>query len=208
MGEDLTERQQQILACICEFQRNYKQPPTVREIGDEVGLSSTCTVYRHLETLEKRGLIRRNRGKSRSIEILDADYAPPEVVEIPILGEIAAGAPILAEENITGTLPVSREFLGSGEHFALRIRGDSMIEDGIFDGDLVVLHRQETANENDIVAAFTPHDHEGTATLKRFHREGQRIRLQPANSSMEPIYVTASDELRILGRAVMSLRQF
>jgi len=203
MGEELTDRQREILEYIGEFQRNTKRPPAVREIGDGVGLSSPCTVYRHLETLERRGYIRRDKGKARSIEILDDAFRPPAMREIPIVGTIAAGLPLLAEENVEGALAVAEGMLTSGEHFALRVRGDSMIEDGIFDGDLVVLRAQQTADENDIVAAFTPHDGDGTATLKRFHREGHRVRLQPANSSMPPIYVDAADDLQILGRAVM-----
>ncbi|MBI2299029.1 MAG: transcriptional repressor LexA [Armatimonadetes bacterium] len=207
MGDKLSQRQEQILGAIREFLRNYKQTPTVREIGDAVGLSSTCTVYRHLETLERRGFIRRDRGKARAIEIVAEEYAPPEIVEVPLLGDIAAGEPILAEENVTGWVPVSAEYLGAGQHFALKVRGESMIDDGIFDGDMVIIHQQETAQENDIVVAFTPHDVTGTATLKRFHREGDRIRLQPANSRMDPIYVSARDELRILGKAILAVRR-
>lgn len=207
MNEELTERQEQILACIRDYLRNYKQPPTVREIGDQVGLSSTCTVYRHLETLERRGYIRRGRGKARAIEILDDEYAPPEIVEVPLIGRIAAGEPILAEEHIVGTVAISAELLGSGEHFALEVKGDSMIEDGIFDGDVVIVRRQQTAEENDIVVAFTPHDAGGTATLKRFHREPGRIRLQPANSAMQPLYIGPGDELEIHGKAVLALRR-
>lgn len=206
MGESLTDRQREILEFIGVFQRNRKRPPAVREIGDGVGLSSPCTVYRHLETLEKRGFIKREKGKARSIEILDDSFRPPAVLEIPLLGSIAAGVPLLAEENREGTVAVAEDLLGGGEHFALRVRGESMIEAGILDGDVVVLRKQETADENDIVAAFTPHDAEGTATLKRFHREGGRIRLQPENRTMEPIYVEARDELMILGKAVMLSR--
>ncbi len=207
MGEELTVRQRQILQFIGEFQRNMKRPPAVREIGDGVGLSSPCTVYRHLETLEKRGYIRRERGKARSIEILDDEYAPPEFVEVPMVGSIAAGEPILAEDNITGFVPIATDWLGHGEHFALRVRGDSMIDDGIFDGDTVICQAQQTADENDIVVALTPHDQGGTATLKRFHRESGRIRLQPANARLDPIYVTARDELEIRGKAVLTIRK-
>jgi repressor LexA len=206
MGERLSERQEQILEFIRDFQRNYKRPPAVREIGDGVGLSSPCTVYRHLETLARRGFIKRERGKSRSIEIVDADYAPPEVAEIPLLGRVAAGAPILAEENREGTVTVASDLLGNGEHFALKVKGDSMIEDGILDGDTVIVRRQETAQDGDVVVAFAPHVDLGAATLKRFFREAGRIRLQPANSAMEPIYVDAGDEVQIVGKAVMTMR--
>jgi repressor LexA len=204
--DGLTNRQEQILQFIHDFTRVQKRPPAVREIGDGVGLRSPCTVYRHLESLEKFGFIRRDRNKARSIEIIDRDRFPEEVVELPIVGQIAAGQPILAEENIEGTLPVAQYLLGHGEHFVLRVKGDSMIEDGIFDGDYVVLRRQETAEENDIVAAFTPYDQDGTATLKRLHYDNGRIWLRPANSTMPSIYVTARDEMRVLGKAVLSLR--
>lgn len=206
MGEGLTARQEQILSFIRDFQRNFKRPPAVREIGDGVGLSSPCTVYRHLETLEKRGFIRRDRGKARSIEIMDADFSPREVLEIPLLGRVAAGSPILAEENFSGTVTVAQGMLGHGEHFALKVKGDSMIEDGILDGDTVIVRRQETAQNNEIVVAMTPHVDMGSTTLKRFFREGPRIRLQPANARLQPIYIDAGDELQILGKAVMTLR--
>ncbi|MBI5833156.1 MAG: transcriptional repressor LexA [Armatimonadetes bacterium] len=207
MGENLTARQEQILSFIRDFQRNYKRPPAVREIGDGVGLSSPCTVYRHLETLEKRGFIKRDRGKARSIEIMDTDYQPEETVEVPLLGQVAAGSPILAEENIEGWVTVSLNQIGSGEHFALRVRGESMIEDGILDGDVVICRKQQTATDHDMVVALAPHIDLGSATLKRFFREGDRVRLQPANQAMEPIYLGPGDDLQILGRAVMVMRQ-
>jgi repressor LexA len=206
MGEPLTARHEQILAFIRDFQRNYKRPPAVREIGDGVGLSSPCTVYRHLETLEKRGFIKRDRGKARSIEIVNADYSPADVIEVPLLGQVAAGLPLLAEENVLGTVPVAQHLIGRGEHFALKVKGDSMIEDGILDGDTVIVKRQPTAHDNDIVVAFTPHVDLGAATLKRFFREGDRVRLQPANSAMEPIFCGAGDDLQILGKAVLTFR--
>lgn len=203
----LTKRQEQILRFIHHFMRREKRPPAVREIGEGVGLSSPCTVYRHLESLEKAGHIRRDRRKARSIELIHSEEFPAETLWLPIVGQIAAGQPILAAETIEGFLPVAAELLGAGEHFVLRVKGDSMIEDGIFDGDYVVVKRQEVAAENDIVVAFTPYDQDGTATLKRLHYEGQRIRLQPANSTLEPIYVTAQDEMQILGKAVLTIRQ-
>ncbi len=207
MGENLTARQEQILSFIRDFQRNYKRPPAVREIGDGVGLSSPCTVYRHLETLERRGFIKRDRGKARSIEITDTDYQPEETVEVPVLGQVAAGSPILAEENIEGWVTVSLDQIGGGDHFALRVKGESMIEDGILDGDVVICRRQQTAVENDMVVALVPHVDLGSTTLKRFHRDGDRIRLQPANQAMEPIFVGPGDEMQILGRAVMVMRR-
>ena len=206
MGERLSDRQRDILQFIGEFQRNRKRPPAVREIGDGVGLSSPCTVYRHLETLEKRGYIKRDKGKARGIELLGDDVEPPAMLAVPLLGRIAAGLPLLAEENREGFIPVPADDLGAGEHFALRVVGESMIEDGIHDGDVVILRRQETADDNDIIAALTPHDGEGSATLKRFHHEGTRIRLQPANRHMEPIYVEQGDELQVLGKAVYLTR--
>jgi len=206
MGK-LTKRQEQILRFIHHFVRREKRPPAVREIGEGVGLSSPCTVYRHLESLEKAGHIRRDRRKARSIELVHSEEFPAETLSLPIVGQVAAGQPILAAETIEGSLPVAAELLGAGEHFVLRVQGDSMIEDGIFDGDYVVVKRQEVAAENDIVVAFTPYDQDGTATLKRLHYEGERIRLQPANSALEPIYVTAQDEMQILGKAVLTIRQ-
>jgi repressor LexA len=206
MGEPLTARQEQILGFIRDFQRNYKRPPAVREIGDGVGLSSPCTVYRHLETLERRGFIKRDRGKARSIEIMDADFSPSDMVSVPLLGRIAAGQPLLADEEVTEHVSVAADLLGRGEHFALKVKGDSMIEDGILDGDLVIVKRQQTAHDNDIVVALTPHVDLGAATLKRFFHEGDRVRLQPANRDMEPIYLAAGDELQILGKAVLTMR--
>ncbi|MCC7495039.1 MAG: transcriptional repressor LexA [Fimbriimonadaceae bacterium] len=206
MAEDLSERQRDILAFIGDFTRNVKRPPAVREIGDGVGLSSPCTVYRHLETLEQRGYIRRDRGKARAIQIVhDADRAP-EITNVPLVGTIAAGVPLLAEENRTGMVPVASGALEAGDHFAVTVKGDSMIEAGIMEGDVVVLRKQDHAEEGDIVAALTPHDAEGTATLKRFYRDGQRVRLQPANQTMAAIYVDARDDLRILGKAVLLTR--
>lgn len=207
MSDQLTPRQEQILTFIRDFQRNYKRPPAVREIGDGVGLSSPCTVYRHLENLERRGYLKRDRGKARSIEITATDFAPEDVVEIPLVGQIAVGSPILAEENITGWISVGQGQLARGTHFALKVRGESMIEDGILDGDVVVCVQQQTARDRDIVVALTPHQDLGAATLKRFFRDGRRIRLQPANQAMDPIYVGAEDDLQILGRAVLVLRQ-
>ncbi len=207
MRDGLTDRQREILTFIGEFQKNLKRPPAVREIGDAVGLSSPCTVYRHLETLEKRGFIKRERGKARAIEIVHAQFKPGAMRAIPVLGTIAAGQPLLAEENLRGALEVAEDLLGPGDFFALEVNGESMIEDGILSGDLVVLRRQETADDGDIVAALSPHDQEGTATLKRFHREGERIRLQPANHTMRPLYYGPQDELRILGKAVYLSRQ-
>ena len=206
MGDDLSDRQREILAFIAEFQRNHKRPPSVREIGAGVNLSSPCTVYRHLQTLASRSYIRRDPGTARGIEITDPKYGQPALVEVPVVGTIAAGLPLLAEENREGSLAVAEDQLGPGEYFALRVRGDSMIEAGIHEGDVVVLKRQETAEDGDIVAAFTPHDAGGSATLKRFHHEGGRIRLQPANSALAPIFVEARDDLQILGRAVLLTR--
>ncbi|NUP99223.1 MAG: transcriptional repressor LexA [Armatimonadetes bacterium] len=206
MAEELSERQRDILEFIGEFQRNRKRPPAVREIGDAVGLSSPCTVYRHLDTLERRGYIKRDKGKARGIELVNDQYTQEPVRAVPIVGTIAAGAPLLAEENREGTLAIADDLLGTGDFFALRVRGDSMIDDGIQEGDIVVLRQQENAADNDIVAAFTPFDADGSATLKRFHREGERVRLQPANRNMAPIYVDAQSELRILGKAVMLTR--
>ena len=207
MRDGLTDRQREILTFIGEFQRNRKRPPAVREIGDAVGLSSPCTVYRHLETLEKRGFIKREPGKARAIEIVHNHFKEPATRAVPVLGRIAAGQPLLAQENVAGQIGIPEELLGAGDFFALEVNGDSMIEEGILSGDVVVLKRQETATEGDIVAALSPHDQEGTATLKRFYVEGERIKLQPANHTMEPLYFGPQDDLRILGKAVYLSRQ-
>ena len=204
----LTDRQAQALKYItdCLVDRGY--PPTLREIGEHMGIKSTNGVNDHLKALERKGYLQREELKSRAlrpIDVFDAANSRPDRddVEVPILGSVAAGAPILAEENVTDRVVVDRQFLGAVKHeevFGLVIKGDSMIEDGIFDGDYIFVRKQSTASPGEIVVVMI----DGEATCKRFFHEGNRIRLQPANATMTPIYV-ANDEFRqvgILGKVV------
>lgn len=171
--------------------------PTVREIAQAVGVSSTATIHQHLAALEAKGFIRRGSYKHRAIEL--PRLARP-AVNVPLLGRIAAGRPILAAEDREDELPLPRDLVGEGETFALRVRGDSMIEAGIHDGDLVVVRRQPTAANGEVVAALVGDE----ATVKFYHREADRVRLQPANSAMEPIYAR---DVTILGKVVLVLRK-
>jgi repressor LexA len=206
---DLTKRQQEIFDFIRKYSAKYGYPPTVRDIGKAVGLASSSTVHAHLANLEKIGLLRRDPSKPRAIELLDraVDRAVESVRGIvggdrlPLLGSVAAGQPILAEENIDEYVPVP-ELAGGGEgRYLLRIRGDSMLEAGILEGDYVVVRPQETARDGDVVVALLGEE----ATVKRFFREDGHIRLQPENATMEPI---RSKEAKVLGRVVGLLRSF
>lgn len=207
---ELTRRQQQILDFIRAEVHRLGYPPSVREIGEAVGLSSSSTVHSHLAALEAKGLIRRDPSKPRALEVLDfrdgenaIDYG--RVRAVPVVGQVAAGQPILAAENIEQTLPLPVEFSGD-ETFILRVRGDSMIEAGILNGDFVVVRQQTTANNGEIVVAMVSDETSGEpeATVKTFYREADRIRLQPENSSMEPIYVT---DVTIVGKVVALFRR-
>ena len=202
--EELTERQQQILEFIRADIHRRGYPPSVREIGEAVGLSSSSTVHSHLAALEEKGHIRRDPSKPRALEVLDyrdteraIDYGQVQVV--PIVGQVAAGSPILAAENIESTMPLPSELAGEST-FILRVRGESMIEAGILDGDHVVVRQQQDASDGDIVVAML----EDEATVKRFFREAGRIRLQPENSTMEPIYAR---DVSILGKVVALFRK-
>ncbi|MBC7266308.1 MAG: transcriptional repressor LexA [Coriobacteriia bacterium] len=200
----LTRRQEQILDFIRSEIHRRGYPPSVREIGEAVGLSSSSTVHAHLSALEKHGYIRRDPTKPRALEVLDfrdteRGVDPRTVTAVPLVGSVAAGQPILAAENIEATLPLPAEFAGEST-FILRVRGDSMIEAGILDGDFVVVRQQAIADNGDIVVALI----EDEATVKRFYREADRIRLQPENSAMEPIYVR---DARILGKVVALFRR-
>lgn len=190
----ITPKQQQILDYIKDeiLQKGY--PPTVREICETVNLKSTSSVHSHLETLEKNGYIRRDPTKPRAIEICDDSFqmVRTEMVSIPIVGNVAAGQPILAEENIQDYFPVPAGFVPKGESFILNVRGDSMINVGIYDGDRVLVHSCNTANNGSIVVALI----DDSATVKTFYRESGHIRLQPENDTMDPIIV---DDCQILG---------
>ena len=202
---DLSKKQEQILDFLKEQVHLKGYPPSVREICEAVGLSSPSTVHGHLSRLEEKGYIRRGGGaKSRAIEILDErEVAPPqrEMVDVPIVGTVTAGTPILAVENIEDTFPLPVEYVPNEEVFMLRVRGDSMIEAGIFDKDLILVKRQQSAKNGDIVVALL----EDYVTVKRFYRENGFIRLQPENETMSPIIVR---EVEILGLVIGLFRKF
>ena len=191
----ITAKQQEILDYIKDeiLKRGY--PPTVREICETVNLKSTSSVHSHLETLEKNGYIRRDPTKPRAIEICDDSFqmVRTEMVSLPVIGNVAAGQPILAEENIQDYFPVPADVVPKGESFILNVRGESMINAGIFDGDLLIVTPQKVANNGDIVVAVIGEE----ATVKTFYREKGRIRLQPENDAMDPIYVT---EVELAGK--------
>jgi repressor LexA len=204
IGKDLTKRQQEIFDFIKKYSAKYGYPPTVRDIGKAVGLASSSTVHAHLANLEKVGLLRRDPSKPRAIELLDrAAGAVKSVVKpsgIPLVGQVAAGVPILAEENIEEYVQVDPLFGGDDAQYALRVRGDSMKNAGILEGDVVFVRQQETAVDGEIVVAMVGEE----ATVKRFFKEEDHIRLQPENEAMEPI---RSREVRLLGRVVGVSRQ-
>jgi len=200
---DLTKRQQEIFDFIRKYSAKYGYPPTVRDIGKAVGLASSSTVHAHLANLEKIGLLRRDPSKPRAIELLDrAVESVRGIVRsegLPLVGSVAAGEPMLAEENIEEYVSVP-ELAGGGDgQYLLRIRGDSMKDAGILEGDFVVVHSQDTAQDGDVVVALLGEE----ATVKRFFREADHIRLQPENEAMEPI---RSKEVKVLGRVVGLLR--
>ena len=194
---DLTARQEQVLRFIREFTRANGYPPTVREIGSELDLSSPSTVHVHLGNLERLGFIRRDPSKPRALELVDAPRPPRP---LPLVGQVAAGVPILAEQNIEDYIDVPALLRRSDDDFLLRVEGDSMIDAGIHNDDLIVVHRQATAENGDIVVALVGDE----ATTKRFFREGSRIRLQPANDLYEPIVL---DQVDLVGKVVGVLRR-
>jgi repressor LexA len=198
----LSDRQQRMLQFIRQYQTEHGRPPTVREIGVAVGISSTSVVDYNLRTLERDGHLRRERELSRGIELPGRNLSP----SIPVVGFIAAGLPIEAVSDPTDTVEVSPKLVDQG-CFALRVKGKSMIEDHIDDGDLVVIKPQDTVNDGEIAVALITNgaSTEGEATLKRIYREGNRVRLQPANSTMEPIFVEP-ENLRIQGKLVSVIR--
>ncbi len=200
MTKGVTQRQQQVLDFILSEVQAKGYPPSVREIGSAIGLSSSSTVHSHLAALERKGFIKRDPSKPRALLLKDRPRPAEErAVDVPLVGQVAAGLPILAESNVEETLawPMG---IGSIPTFALRVRGNSMIDDGILDGDIVMVRRQETADNGETVVAMI----DGEATVKRFSREGDRVRLDPANSSYEPIF---SSEVSVLGKVVGLLRQ-
>jgi repressor LexA len=196
-----TDRQQQILDVINSFTSEEGYPPSVREIGERVGLSSSSTIHAHLKALEKRGMIERNPTKPRAMRSMSAPSAGPDMVVMPIVGRVAAGTPITAVENHEGEFALPAGFVPrSSDSFMLKVQGDSMIDAAILDGDLIMVRPQKSASNGEIVVAML----EGEATVKRFYREAGRIRLQPENVGMAPIY--ASD-VEIIGRVEAVVRR-
>jgi repressor LexA len=206
---DLTKRQQEIFDFIKRYSAKQGYPPTVRDIGKAVGLASSSTVHAHLANLEKLGLLRRDPSKPRAIELLDrvqkdVGSAVQDAVEsvkvmmrpgLPLVGQVAAGQPILAEENIEDYIQVPAAAGGDTGEYVLRVRGESMIDAGILEGDFVVVRPQDTADDGEIIVALVGEE----ATVKRFFRESDHVRLQPENATMEPI---RTKDVRVLGRVV------
>ena len=198
----LTGRQQEIWTFLTQYVDEHGYPPTVREIGEAVGLASPSTVHAHLANLERAGLIKRDPTKPRALELRREPKSEParaaDVHRLPLVGEIAAGGPLLAEENVEDHVAVPEPLAHGGEEFLLRVKGDSMVNAGILEGDLVVVRRQQSAQNGDIVVALAGADEAADeATVKRFFKEGRRVRLQPENDALEPLY---PDHVQILGK--------
>jgi len=198
----LTGRQQEIWTFLTQYVDEHGYPPTVREIGEAVGLASPSTVHAHLANLERAGLIKRDPTKPRALELRREPRSEParavDVHRLPLVGEIAAGGPLLAEDNVEDHVAVPEPLARGGEEFLLRVKGDSMVNAGILEGDLVVVHRQQSAENGDIVVALAGVDETADeATVKRFFKDGRRIRLQPENDTLEPLY---PEHVEILGK--------
>src|SRR3954465_11418598 len=207
IGKDLTKRQQEIFEFIKKYSAKHGYPPTVRDIGKAVGLASSSTVHAHLANLEKVGLLRRDPSKPRALELLDravesAMDSVRNVVRpgVPLVGAVQAGQPVLAEENIEDYIQIPSEAGGESADFLLRVRGDSMQDAGILEDDMVAVRRQETPHDGQIVVALVGEE----ATVKRFFKESDHVRLQPENDTLEPI---RSREVRVLGRVVGVMRR-
>lgn len=203
--KELTERQREVLSFISAFAKSHTYPPTIREIADHFSIS-VKGAYDHLNALKKKGYLRLEDKRSRTIEVVhtatEEQEASEQLVQIPILGTVAAGKPILAEENWEGTISLPPSMVKKqGSYFALNIRGDSMIGAGIMDGDLAVIEKRETAHNGEIVVAVV----DDAVTLKRFFKESNRIRLQPENSAYSPIYC---QDVRVLGRLSCIIRSY
>lgn len=204
----LTDRQRQILDCIDAAMRERGYPPSVREIGESVGLGSPSTVHSHLSTLQRLGYLRRDPSKPRAIEVL-FDAASGAAVErrpvrhIPLVGEVAAGTDVLAHENIEEVMPVPADLTGDGDLFMLKVRGDSMVDAGILDGDFVVVRSQNQARNGEIVVAGIPGEE---ATVKTYRRSGDQVTLIPSNERLEPMVFDASD-VQLFGRVVTVMRR-
>ena len=210
MSKDkLSKRQAAIYVYICSYTAERGFPPSVREIGSAVGLASPSTVHMHLKVLQERGLIRRDSKKPRTIEVVNDDTAQHlatvtqdannNVITLPIVGNVAAGTPILAEQNIEDSITLPTSIVGDSSSFVLKVRGQSMINAGIFDGDYVIVREQHDAHDGEIVVALI----DESATVKTFYREKDQIRLQPENDAMNPIYVK---DASIIGRVTALIR--
>ncbi len=199
----ITQKQQEILEYLKKEIMNRGYPPSVREICEAVDLRSTSSVHSHLETLERNGYIHRDPAKPRAIEIVDDNFnlTRRELVNVPILGSVAAGAPLLAVENIEGYFPIPTEYMPNIETFMLNVKGESMVNAGIFDGDKVLVRKQNTAENGDFVVAMV----EDGVTVKTFYRENDHIRLQPENDFMEPLIL---DDVQIMGKVIGLFRMF
>ena len=197
----ISTKQREILEYIKQEILNKGYPPAVREICEAVDLKSTSSVHSHLETLEKNGYIRRDPTKPRAIEIIDDNFnlTRREVVNVPLIGQVAAGQPLLAVENITSYFPIPAEFIPKEEVFMLNVKGESMVNAGIYDGDQIIVKQQSTASNGEIVVALV----DDSATVKRFYKENGHIRLQPENDFMEPIIV---DSCEIIGKVIGLIR--
>jgi len=211
MAEVLSGKRLQILNFIADSQRERGYPPSVREIGQAVGLTSSATVHTHLAVLQREGYLSRDPSKPRAIQVhFDPDtttrLTAAAVHNVPLVGDVAAGTGVLAEENIEELLPMPEQFTGSGPTFMLRVRGDSMVEAGIYDGDYVVVRQQPGADNGDVVVAGIG---EGEATVKTFSRRGNKVVLSPANAAYEPMTFdgSASHEVTIYGKVVTVVRQ-
>ena len=199
----LSEREQRILEYMREYVAKWGYPPTVRDIAGALGIKSTSTVHKSIAALEKAGAIKKQAGKRRALDIVGNEPAKApsvaeerdDVIDLPVVGRIAAGTPILAEQNIEDSFPMPSRFIGKGTNFMLTVHGQSMIEAGIFDGDYILVQQQDTASNGDIVVAMID-GMESEATVKAFYKENGHIRLQPRNSEMEPIIV---DDCKIIG---------
>ncbi len=203
---ELKDREQKVLDFISNQIKQNGYPPTVRDIGAALGIKSTSTVQKSMEILEEEGYIRKQPGKRRAFEVVQGGaqeqpapspaFDRQDIVDVPLVGRVAAGMPILAEQNIEGSFPMPAQFVGRGTNFMLTVHGDSMVEAGIMDGDYILVQEQKTANNGDIVVAMIQGDFDAESTVKTFYKENGHIRLQPQNSSMEPIIV---DDCEIIG---------
>ena len=209
MAEVLSGKRLQILNFIADNQRDLGYPPSVREIGEAVGLTSSATVHTHLAVLQREGYLSRDPSKPRAIQVhfdpvSTSRLTAGPVHNVPLVGDVAAGAGVLAEENVEELLPMPEQFTGRGPSFMLRVRGDSMVEAGIYDGDYVVVRQQPEANNGDVVVAGIP---DGEATVKTFSRRDGRVVLTPANAAYEPMVFDRGDEVTVFGKVVTVVRQ-